>query len=821
MRHFAGRYRGLPLFLPALLLLAGEATVLAIEAHLLPLPTSIATQSGQTALSNQSRIVVGDQKSRETADLLREELEYLHGLNVAVVEQGPSRAGDIVLQVNPKLTGEQYRLIADGKVTLEAAAKGGFDAGTTTLVQAIDKAEAGWQLPNVTIEDEPFRDFRALMIDVKNLPHSPATIYSMIRFCRFFKVRYLMLHTGEDQWIGAVMRSSEDVPGAFSPPQMGDYIAYGKRLGVYLIPHNESTPTMPHLQRALAANLHPTHPFANFVDEADGKGNYEFEGMPDDRFWNFMRLAHHRALAQFAAGFPDKKLPYYHIGPCYGEGGMTSEQAARFLDILAEKSSETRMLIWDGVNAKDKHLYPRRGQLAVCYYSGDFSSSKIHDYLREGWNVVNSPFYPLYVTGSGGQEPEAIFREWNVLSGGMGDKRVPFDTAPSWAPQVLGGMLCTWDVSEENHFQFLRARVPVFTEHAWHYKKLPYPAEEWNAFERRAKYLDRYVDLVYRGPDDRSPPSQEPPSWKYQPASLENIVIMQAQPLADPSGVEYRFECVEGDGPSSPWQANSFFIAEDLEPNRQYRWRIQARDMSPAHNAGPKSALATVTTGSAFPTKLKAHLVFGGEIVHGKTFVDATGSAKGYYENRARSAVFPWSCFFGGSGINTAGAWNRAVVTDSKALDHIHENAFSVSLWVNPLPSQEPIVRELFASSEKDGKAGGFKLLLQGETLALDTGIGGKGYQYRVSVRNRIVPGQWSHVAVTFSKNSDGQYEACFFVNGRMVGVPMPGPVAPGPGFGWNLNAFGDLGDVRVYEGVLSPKQIQLLSKPHPGFRAD
>ncbi|MCY2931022.1 MAG: family 20 glycosylhydrolase [Planctomycetota bacterium] len=774
------------------------------ELNLVPAPISVTKAAGSTALSTESRIVCAEPGAAGVAQVLAEELEYIHGLAVKVAPAGTAaKAGDIVLARGNGLRGEQYRMVADGKVMIEAGAIGGFHAGTATLVQAVQAAEGKAAVPNCTIRDEPFRDFRALMVDVKFQGFSPQSIYQFIRLCRFYKVRYFSLHTGEPQWIGSVIESSNDYETNYSPAQMAAFIAYGRRLGVYLLPHNESTPGFPTLRTALTGRINAASPYANFVDEFDGKGPYAYDGKPDARFWDFMAEATRRAVDQFAAGFPDGHLPYYHIGPVLGEGGMGPDVAAKFLDVLMKKDPGIRMVLWDGVNARDGHLYPHRKNVVVAYYSGDYSSSKIHDYLREGWDVINAPFYPLYILGEGGQTPADVFAEWNVLSAGMGAKRVKFDLQPAWAKQVLGGMVCTWEISQAKNLEYIRQRLPAFAEHAWNYKPLPYATGAFEEFEPRAKAADSLVEKVYQGPADTTPPSAKPPVWKHAPRAVGNLVVMQARPMVDASGVEYKFECTQGGGPSSDWQAGSYFVAEDLLPEAAAAWRVKVRDRSAAHNETAWSAPATVTTGKAFETKLVAHFTFVGEVAHGKPAPEVTGNVKGAgYSNQVQPRGFPHSLYFGGQGVQVEGGWTCVGLGDVAGVLNPILDGFSISLWT--APNADKGGHQLFVSGTKEGKRS-FSLANTYDEVVLDVGDA-KGTQYKAPA-----------VVVTFAKRAPDACEVKFYINGRQIGRTLTGTAAPGAGPGWTLNEtsiVGAVADVRVYKGVLSPRQVQFLADP-------
>ena len=59
--------------------------------------------------------------------------------------------------------------------------------------------------------------------------------------------------------------------------------------------------------------------------------------------------------------------------------------------------------------------------------------------------------------------------------------------------------------------------------------------------------------------------------WAQEPhARVSDRVTMAAEPITAPGGVEFRFSCLEGGGPSSEWQTASAFEAKGLQPETRY-----------------------------------------------------------------------------------------------------------------------------------------------------------------------------------------------------------------------------------------------------------
>jgi hypothetical protein len=106
---------------------------------------------------------------------------------------------------------------------------------------------------------------------------------------------------------------------------------------------------------------------------------------------------------------------------------------------------------------------------------------------------------------------------------------------------------------------------------------------------------------------DTAPPSPSPSTWLTTPtATGATSIHMEAAPAADPSGVEYYFECVDGGGHDSGWQDSPVYDDTDLEPNTTYTYRVQSRDKSAKQNTGDWSTSESATT-EALPHRHHRH----------------------------------------------------------------------------------------------------------------------------------------------------------------------------------------------------------------------
>lgn len=466
-------------------------------------------------------IVFDSGEAREVADVFAKELIRLFGENCKIsTAEMPSKPGDIILQIveSPdfKEKQEAYRLKVDQQIHVQASDRDGLLAGTASLLQLFDRNEDQFEIQKLEIEDFASRSFRSMMVDVKNQWHSLDDLKRFVDLCRFYKVRHLSLHTGEAQWIGAICEQTARIPSEeraklrlYTKAEMDELISYGKERGVYLFPHNECTPHFGHMIVAMKEDHVADDQYAGFADELDGEGSFEqFDGKVNDRWLKLMEIAKAKSIQQFAAGYPNGKLPYYHIGPVLGEGGMDTELAARFIQLITSQSPETKIMFWNGPAANDANLLPLKDRCIVAYYDDEFGRSDLKAHLEQGWMVANSAWSPLYIVGNQlGRPVERIFMDYHLWR--QGSDGVPGGyRAIQWekiddkilGAKIVGGQLCTWETAQAVHLNRLRIRIPAFVEHVWNEGEWPYAEADFQQFAKRLEKNNRRLSAFLNEP---------------------------------------------------------------------------------------------------------------------------------------------------------------------------------------------------------------------------------------------------------------------------------------------------------------------------------
>ncbi|HVP13222.1 MAG TPA: matrixin family metalloprotease [Phycisphaerae bacterium] len=103
---------------------------------------------------------------------------------------------------------------------------------------------------------------------------------------------------------------------------------------------------------------------------------------------------------------------------------------------------------------------------------------------------------------------------------------------------------------------------------------------------------------------DTTPPQPNPPAWVQAPTALSTTSVTMTANATDPSGVEYYFTATGAGSHSSGWQASGTYVDSSLQVNRNYTYKVKARDLSPQQNTTSDTSPSPVATMIETPTGL-------------------------------------------------------------------------------------------------------------------------------------------------------------------------------------------------------------------------
>ena len=174
-------------------------SVLAQEISIIPKPKSIVKQAGSYVINPQTRIIISNEASRNSAEFLQEYIKTYFGYELPITNGG---TGGIYIRTGTVLNDKDgYQLVVDEhSIRITGNTNTGAFYGVQSLIQLlpVTKSEA-LNIPAVTIADEPAFAYRGLHLDVGRHFMPVAFIKKYIDYIALHKLNFFHWHLTEDQ----------------------------------------------------------------------------------------------------------------------------------------------------------------------------------------------------------------------------------------------------------------------------------------------------------------------------------------------------------------------------------------------------------------------------------------------------------------------------------------------------------------------------------------------------------------------------------------------------------------------------------------------
>ncbi len=239
-----------PVILFALAMIIASSTTSAL--NLIPRPSQLTEQAGSFQLTPETVIAV-NAATEQTGRYLSDVIARHTGWQLVVGKSAKDAVNIIRISQDESLaTGaEGYRLqIANDGITISAAQPAGLFYGCQTLRQLLPMTTAdstaaaqnnSWDLPNLTINDEPRFAWRGMMLDVSRHFFPVEFIRELLDYLSYHKINTFHWHLIDDQgWrieikhypkltaVGAWRADRPDQYWSIRPPQQpGEEATYG------------------------------------------------------------------------------------------------------------------------------------------------------------------------------------------------------------------------------------------------------------------------------------------------------------------------------------------------------------------------------------------------------------------------------------------------------------------------------------------------------------------------------------------------------------------------------------------------------------------
>lgn len=504
------------------------------DIQIIPKPNQLLIQPGSFEFSKNTVFVATTDFQKDISNALINKFQTAAGWRPIMGVKAPQN-NFIQFKVDPNLHKEAYKVeVINNSVTITAKGNAGFIYGLETIRQLLPTAiesnyvvsSAKWEIPNVTINDEPRFQWRGLMLDLSRHFFDKNYILTTIDRLAMHKMNVLHLHLVDDQgWrieikkypklteVGAWRVDQENLSwnarlttspdekgtygGFFTQEELKEIVKYAASKNIEVIPEIE----MPaHVSSAIAA-----YPELACFDQRIGVPSGGVWPITDiycagkESTFEFLQ----NVLDEVMAIFPSK---YIHIGGdeatktnwakcphCQkrikDEGLKNVEELQSYFVKRIEKyinSKGKKVIGWDEI--LEGGLAP---EATVMSWRGTKGGTEAAD---QGHDVIMTPeshCYFNFYQGPQNEEPLA-FDGYTPLSKVYEFDPVVPEMSPVEANHVLGGQANLWaeHLSGPKDSEYMIfPRLAALSEVLWSSKE----SRNWNDFTTRLKpLLSRY-----------------------------------------------------------------------------------------------------------------------------------------------------------------------------------------------------------------------------------------------------------------------------------------------------------------------------------------
>lgn len=441
-------------------------------------------------------------------------------------EKGYSRAltkgeGGVELIYDSAMAPNAYRISTDVGLRVYAGATEGLCYGLATALQLCDPKDDGIHLPLLEIEDRPDKDYRSVLVDLGREWHPFDKLLKYVDLCFFYKIRYLNLHFADNKLYTLPSKAFPKLCAEgkyYTEEQILHLRKYAAARGIILVPEFECPGHAPILN-----TFYPEV----FADRSEGEGGvfYNEEGEVIDNKSLLCAGSEQSVegvktlLKEISDLFPE--TPYLHIGgdeanislwdqcsecKAYmkehginGVYGLYSDYVARIASYVLSLGKTP--IVWEGFPEEGANKIPP--ETVVISWENHYQTTQ--QILAEGFPIINASWKPLYIV-PGLTVPSADINwgtreilDWNVYNW---QHWWPHSTAHlnpvniQPTDQVLGAMLCVWEMSFEQEINLVMAHLAAMSERVW-------AVERTRSYETFREHFKRIYKIASRIIQDR------------------------------------------------------------------------------------------------------------------------------------------------------------------------------------------------------------------------------------------------------------------------------------------------------------------------------
>lgn len=461
---------------------------------IVPYPKEVKIDNGYLKLSNGFKIGYGNKELAPIAELISSDFYTLYK-TTSKVKKGKRK---IQLDYDTSLKEEEYTLIIDKKsILIKGGSYRAVAMGATSLLQLGKQQGAEVHFPLLKIKDFPNSSYRGFMLDVARQWHNIETVKQVVDLCRWYKIKFMQFHLTDDQ---SFTFPSTAYPNLASPnrhytlDELKDLVDYAETRGVTIIPEFDAPGHTQAMRRAMP--------------ELFGDSRLGVINMADERVYQAMETIMEEMMEVFHTS------PYFHIGAdeaWLGEFQKREQTKAYiqkrgfdnahdiYLDFMVRmhsivKKNNKKTLIWESFagDGSRKVKIPKD----IIVFAWETAYQRPESLLKNGYTIINASWKPTYVTPGFRWNPDYIYK-WNLHRWENHWNATPAYHNPIQLENnepILGGQMCSWEMSEEQQIPSIHQRVPAISEVLWNGNN----KQEYAAYRKRYLQTDnKFNQLIF------------------------------------------------------------------------------------------------------------------------------------------------------------------------------------------------------------------------------------------------------------------------------------------------------------------------------------
>ncbi|TGV04613.1 beta-N-acetylhexosaminidase [Flavivirga rizhaonensis] len=456
------------------------------EINIIPKPHEYVVSKGTFKINNKTKIVVLNNSLTPLAHFLTDQIYKVSGLTLNVAAEYTENNNNIILGYDNNLGEEEYKLIIEKKVHIEASNYNSAAMAAATLMQLINITEDQVGFPNISISDKPDYKYRSVMLDLARFWHPMETVKEIIDLLWFYKIKYLHLHLSDNRRFTFPLDAfpnlktvNEDGSREYYTLEELEYLVeYARKRGVTIIPEIDLPGHSTQLWSKYPEVFGSIDPKTN-----KPKTLYVINMAKEETYKAVELIINQLAKVFYTSPYihiggdevylqPIKELPEYKTY-CKKQGlkaalaGNANELFCHFINRLngMVKKTGKKTIVWEGFHNTGAGDVQIDKDITVIVWNTTYNHPE--NLLNNGFEIINSTWIPWYQVEAMNFAPNPeIAYDWDLGDWTHWEDDIE-DIQLSSKKGILGAQISFWEQNYNKVIEVLKDRVPVLSERLW------------------------------------------------------------------------------------------------------------------------------------------------------------------------------------------------------------------------------------------------------------------------------------------------------------------------------------------------------------------